>query len=444
MAGTHRVVIVGGGFGGLTTARTLARAPVEVTLLDRRNFHLFQPLLYQVATGALSPANIAAPLRAVLKRQRNATVVLGEATGFDLAGRRVLTNEGAIPYDTLIVAAGTRHHYFGHADWEAVAPGLKTVEDATTIRRRVLIAFEEAERATDDAARAAWLTIVIVGGGPTGVELAGAIGELAHWTFRGNFRRIDPSKARILLVEGGAAILTMYPDPLPQSAIESLARLGVTVLTGARLVGLDAEGVMLDRGGTQERIAARTTLWAAGVVASPLGRALVAGAGAAATGPACLDRAGRVLVRPDLTLPGHPEVFVIGDLAVLNGADGQPLPGVAPVAIQQGRHVARAIVRRLAGGTPAAFVYHDHGSMATIGRAAAVAVIGRLKLSGYLAWLTWLFVHLMNLVQFENRLLVLAQWAWNYVTRNRSARLITGDPPPPPGVTPPAPMSPAR
>ncbi|HUD70756.1 MAG TPA: NAD(P)/FAD-dependent oxidoreductase [Dongiaceae bacterium] len=443
MGAIHRVVIVGGGFGGLQAARALKRAPVEVTLLDRRNFHLFQPLLYQVATGALSPANIASPLRAVLKRQRNATVVLGEATGFDLAGRRVLTREGAIPYDTLIVAAGTRHHYFGHDDWEALAPGLKTVEDATTIRRRVLIAFEAAERATDAADRAAWLTIVIVGGGPTGVELAGAIGELAHWTFRGNFRRIDPTQARILLVEGSDAILTMYPDPLPQRAIESLARLGVTVLTGARLVGLDAEGVVLDRGGTRERIAAHTTLWAAGVVASPLGRALVPAAGPAAPGAASLDRAGRVLVQPDLTLPGHPEVFVIGDLALLNGADGQPLPGVAPVAIQEGRHVARAIVRRLAGGSSGAFVYHDHGSMATIGRAAAVAVIGRLKLTGYLAWLAWLFVHLMNLVQFESRVLVLAQWAWNYVTRNRSARLITGEPPAPPGAAPPAPEPPA-
>ena len=428
MGATHRVVIVGGGFGGLQAARALARAPVEITLLDRRNFHLFQPLLYQVATGGLSPANIAAPLRAVLKRQRNVSVVLGEATGFDLAARRVLTRDGSISYDTLIVAAGTRHHYFGRDDWAALAPGLKTIEDATTIRRRILLAFEEAERATDEAARAAWLTIVIVGGGPTGVELAGAIGELAHWTFRGNFRRIDPASARILLVEGGPTILTSYPDPLPASAIASLARLGVTVMTGARLVGLDAQGVTIERDGARESIAARTTLWAAGVQGSPLGRALLAGAGSA--GAAGLDRAGRVLVQPDLTLPGHPEVFVIGDLAAMNGMDGTPLPGVAPVAMQQGRHAARAIATRLAGGTPPPFVFRDPGSMATIGRAAAVAVIGRLRLSGYVAWLAWLFVHLMNLVQFENRVLVLAQWAWNYVTRNRSARLITGDPPP--------------
>ena len=419
----HRVVIVGGGFGGLQAALKLGRAPVETTLVDRRNFHLFAPLLYQVATGGLSPANIAAPLRAVLRRQRNTQVLLGEVQGFDVAGRRVLLADGGeVPYDSLILASGSRHHYFGHDAWEAVAPGLKTVEDATAMRRRILLAFEEAEKAATPEERAAWLTFVLVGGGPTGVELAGAIGELAHWTFRGNFRRIDPGRARILVVEGNDRILPTYPPDLSAKAVRSLERLGAEVMTSALVTDVRPDGVTVRRDGREERLASRTVLWSAGVAASPLGRRIAEACGAPT------DKAGRVLVQPDLTIPGHPEIFVIGDLAVVPGADGQPLPGVAQVAIQEGRHAARLIAARLDGRTLPPFRYNDLGIMATIGRAAAVAVIRGVHLWGYPAWLTWLFIHLTWLVQFESKLLVLVQWGWNYLTRNRSARLITGGP----------------
>jgi NADH dehydrogenase len=425
---SHKVVIVGGGFGGLQAALALRRAPVEVTLVDRRNFHLFQPLLYQVATGGLSPANIAAPYRAVLRRQRNTQVLLGEVAGFEVAARRVLFKNGAaIPYDSLIVATGSRHHYFGHDDWEKVAPGLKTVEDATAMRRRILLAFEEAEKAATAEDRAAWLTFVLVGGGPTGVELAGAIGELAHWTFRGNFRAIDPAQARILIVEGSDRILPTYPPDLSAKAVRSLERLGAEVMTSALVVDVRPDGVTVrragpDRPGDGERIAARTVLWSAGVAGSILGKRIAEACGAAT------DKAGRVPVQPDLTVPGHPEIFVIGDLAVVRGQDGQPLPGVAQVAIQEGRHAARLIEARLAGRSLPPFRYKDLGIMATIGRASAVAVIRRVHLWGYPAWLAWLFIHLMWLVQFESKLLVLVQWTWNYMTRNRSARLITGGP----------------
>jgi NADH dehydrogenase len=420
MTQTHRVVIVGGGFGGLQAAMTLRHAPVEVTLVDRRNFHLFQPLLYQVATGGLSPANIASPLRSVLGRQRNARVVLGEVQGFDVAGRRVLLDEGGtLPYDTLVLATGSSHHYFGHEEWSRIAPGLKTVEEATTIRRRILVAFEEAERSPDQDTRDAWMTFVIVGGGPTGVELAGAIGELAHWTLRNEFRSIDPSKSRILLVEAGERILPTYPSDLAERAVGSLKRLGAEVMTGAMVIDVRHDGVTLKRS-AEERIASRTVLWAAGVAASPLGKLLAEACGVQT------DKPGRVPVGPDLTAPGHPEIFVIGDLALAKGRDGKPLPGVAQVAIQEGRYAARHVAARLAGRDTPPFRYRDLGTMATIGRAAAVAVIGPLKLSGYPAWLVWLFIHLTWLVQFENRILVLVQWAWNYLTRNRSARLITG------------------
>jgi NADH dehydrogenase len=416
-----RVVIVGGGFGGLSTARRLRRLPVEVTLLDRRNFHLFQPLLYQVATGALSPANIASPLRAILKRSRNTRVLLEDVTGFDVAGRRVVTSNGEFPYDFLVVAAGVRHHYFGHDEWEPAAPGLKTLEDAVEMRRRVLLAFERAEVTADPAERRALLTFVIVGAGPTGVELAGALGEIARHTLRREFRSIDPSEARILLVEGGPRVLPAYPSELSRKAARALGALGVDVALDTSVTDVRNAAVTVSRAGVSETIAARTVLWAAGVTASPLAAAL-----AAATG-AKTDRAGRIAVNPDLTLPSHPEIFVLGDMAALADDAGHPLPGVAPVAMQQGRYVARVVAARL-GGKPSAapFRYRDKGSLATIGRGRAVADFGFLRIAGYPAWLAWLFIHLMYLVQFGNRVLTLVQWAWNYVTWNRSARLITG------------------
>jgi NADH:ubiquinone reductase (H+-translocating) len=421
---THRVVIVGGGFGGLYAAQSLRKAPVEVTLIDRRNFHLFQPLLYQVATGALSPANIASPLRALLRRQRNTRVLMGEVLGFDLDRREVRLAGESIPYDSLIVAAGASHHYFNHPEWEKDAPGLKTVEDATEMRRRILYAFEAAELSPDPKEREALLTFVVVGAGPTGVELAGAVGEVAHRTLRDDFRSIRPTSARILLLEGADRVLGAYVPSLSQKAAESLAKLGVTVRTGTIVTGVTAEAVTVRHGEQSEVIPTRTVLWAAGVDASPLGRLLATATGAQA------DRSGRVVVSADLSLPGRPEVFVIGDLASYSHQTGKPLPGLAPVAMQQGRYVADLIQRRLRGEPPPrAFHYHDRGTMATIGAASAVADLGWIKLSGYLAWLVWLFIHILYLVEFENRLLVLVQWGWNYFTRNRSARLITGKTP---------------
>ena len=417
------IVIIGGGFGGLYAARTLKSAPVQVTLIDRRNFHLFQPLLYQVATGWLSPADIASPLRAVLKRQRNVQVLLAEALDIDITNRRVILKDGSVSYDTLIVATGARHHYFGNAQWEQFAPGLKTIEDATEIRRRILSAFEAAERETDHAQVQSWLTFVIVGGGPTGVELAGTLGELAQDTLRHDFRHINPAESRILLVEGADRILPTYAAELSAKATAALARLGVSVHTGATVTDVQPDAVIIRRNDQSEHIPTRTVLWAAGVQASPLGRIL-----ATATGVE-LDRAGRVMVAPDLSIPNHPDIFVIGDLAHYRNQQGQSLPGVAPVAMQQGQYVAELIQQRLRGQTPPPFHYRDRGSMAIVGRAEAVADVRGRRFSGLLAWLAWLFIHLMNLVEFENRLLVVIQWAWNYFTRNRSARLITGEPP---------------
>lgn len=417
------VVIIGGGFGGLYAVRTLKGTPVQVTLIDRRNFHLFQPLLYQVATGWLSPADIASPLRAVLKRQRNVQVLLAEATDIDVANRRVILKDGEVSYYTLIVATGSRHHYFGHAQWEPFAPGLKTIEDATEIRRRILFAFEAAERESDPELMRSWLTFVIVGGGPTGVELAGTLGELTQDTLRHDFRHINPAESRILLVEGTDRILPTYPPELSAKAAATLTRLGVSVRTGAMVTDVQPDGVLLRSNEQSEHIATRTVVWAAGVQASPLGRILATATGAE------LDRAGRVIVAPDLSLPGHPDIFVIGDLAHCRNQQGQPLPGVAPVAMQQGQYVAELIRHRLHGQTPPPFHYHDRGSMAIVGRAEAVADVRGWRFSGLLAWLAWLFIHLINLVEFENRLLVVTQWAWNYFTRNRSARLITGGPP---------------
>ncbi|MGH7163742.1 MAG: NAD(P)/FAD-dependent oxidoreductase [Planctomycetota bacterium] len=412
----HRVVILGGGFGGLYAARKLRRAPVRVTLVDRRNFHLFQPLLYQVATGGLSPANIAAPLRAVVRRQGNAQVLLAEARGFDVARRRVLLSDGEVEYDSLLVATGVENDYFGNESWRALAPGLKTVEDAAGIRGRILGAFEAAER--DPAASEAQLTFVIVGGGPTGVELAGALGEISRYTLRRDFRRIDPSRARIVLVEGAERVLSSFPASLAAKAARALGRLGVEVRAGTRVAAIEEGAVRLEGG---ETLRARTVLWAAGVRASALGAALARETGART------DRMGRLHVLPDLTLPGRPEIFVLGDLAHCAGEDGKPLPGVAPVAMQQGRYASRLVAARLRGESLPPFRYTDMGTMATIGRAAAVADLRGLRFSGYPAWLIWLFVHLINLIQFESKMLVLFQWAWSYVTFGRTARLITGE-----------------
>jgi NADH dehydrogenase len=423
MGAAHRVVIVGGGFGGLEAAKALRSAPVEVTLIDRRNFHLFQPLLYQVATGGLSPGEIASPLRWILRRHRNTQVLLAEMIDLDAAARKVILSDGQTGYDTLILATGSQPHYFDHDHWETVAPGLKTIEDATEIRRRLLVAFEAAEREPDPEARRAWLTFVIVGAGPTGVELAGALGEIANDTLKGHFRNIDPQEARILLLDHASRVLPSYPPDLSQQAEQDLIRLGVRARIGVVVTDIDAQGVTVQTAQQTEKLAARTVIWAAGVRASGLGRVLAERTGAP------LDRGGRVVVESDLTVPGHPEIFVIGDLAHCRDQQGQPLPGLAPVAIQQARYVARAIRFRLRGSPLLPFRYLDKGSLATIGRAAAVAQFGNLHLDGFLAWVIWLFVHLMYIVGFENRLLVFIQWAFSYFTFNRRARLITGPSP---------------
>jgi NADH dehydrogenase len=405
------VVIVGGGFGGLSAARALARHPLRVTLLDRRNHHLFQPLLYQVATAALNPSDIATPLRSILRRAANVTVLLAEVQSVDLAARRLILDEGEIGYDALLLAAGAGHSYFGHDDWEPLAPSLKSLEDALEIRRRVLVAYELAERERDAAEQRALLTSVVIGGGPTGVELAGALAEISRETIARDFRVIDPTRARIILLEGGPRILSSFPETLSERARAALTRIGVEVRTDAMVTRVTPDAVWL--GG--EQIRARTVLWAAGVAASPLTRSL----------GVPLDRAGRVPVEADLSIPGHPEAFAIGDMATRLDVDGRPLPGLAPVAIQQGQAVAANVRRRLAGEPTRPFHYRDKGSMATIGRAAAVAVLGPLRLSGLPAWLAWLFVHIASLIGFRNRFLVLFQWAWAYVTWQRGARLIT-------------------
>lgn len=419
---TARVVIVGGGFGGLQAALALRGAAVEVTLIDRRNFHLFQPLLYQVATGGLSPANIATPLRKILNRQANTRVVLGEVVGMDARQRVVRTHREAIAYDVLVIATGVSHNYFGNEHWERYAPGLKTIEDATEMRARVLGAFEAAERETDPRRVREWLTFVIIGAGPTGVELAGALAEIARDTLRADFRRIDPAAATILLVDAADRVLPGYAPELSAQAAKSLHRLGVRVRVSTTIADIRPAHAVLRSAHGEERVATRCVLWAAGVRASPLGRVV-----ADATG-APLDQAGRVMVAPDLSVPEFPEVFVIGDLAHGRGPGGRPLPGIAPVAMQQGRYVARLIAARLRGAALPAFRYIDRGSMATIGRNAAVADLGWMRFNGYLAWLAWLFVHLLFLIEYQNRVLVLIQWAWNYVTFGRAARLITHEP----------------
>jgi NADH:ubiquinone reductase (H+-translocating) len=431
-----RVVIVGAGFGGLNAAQALGRAKARITVIDRKNYHTFQPLLYQVATAGLSPGEIAAPIRSILSSHKNVEVLMAEVTGFDLDHRKVETPDGNFPYDYLIVAAGASHAYFGHEDWEPFAPGLKTIEDALEIRRRVLLAFELAERQVAAGAAAAPLNFVVVGGGPTGVELAGTLAEISHHALAHEYRAIDPKMAHILLLEGGPRILPAYAADLSRSAQEQLQHLGVEVRTSSAVTQIGPGAIYVGK----TRLSATVILWAAGVAASPLGKQL----------DAPVDRAGRVLVQPDMSLPGHPEVFVIGDLAALNDVDGKLLPGVAPVAMQQGDYVAKLIRREIKSGQGAPFLasfarkpllsepkggdveprlpfrYWDKGSLATIGRAAAVAEFGKIHISGFIAWLAWLFVHILFLIGFRNRLLVFIQWAWSYVTYERGARLITG------------------
>jgi len=406
-----QIVIVGAGFGGLRAAQRLRHAKARVTVLDRRNHHLFQPLLYQVATAGLNPSDIAAPIRRILRRQANTTVLLAEVTGIDLAARQVKLAEGEVAYDFLILAAGATDNYFGHDAWAPHAPGLKSLDDAVEIRTRVLLAFEAAERAADDAERAQWLTFVVIGGGPTGVELAGALSEIARHTLARDFRRFDPRQARVVLLEGGPRVLGAYSEASSASAQRQLERLGVTVRTGAMVADIDATGVRVG----DERITARTVLWAAGVRAVPLAQTL----------GVPLDRAGRVLVERDLSVPGHPSSFVIGDLCAFAQSDGKPVPGVAPAAMQEGDHAAANVLRLLDGDPTEAFVYRDKGSLATIGRAAAVAEIGWFRLSGLLAWLAWLGIHIFFLIGFRNRALVLFEWSWAYLTYQRGARLIT-------------------
>jgi NADH:ubiquinone reductase (H+-translocating) len=409
-----RVLIVGAGFGGLYCARALRKVPVDITVIDRRNFHLFQPLLYQVATAALSPADIASPIRTVLRSQRNAEVWLGEVLEVDVDGRRVLLADGAaVGYDYLVLATGATHAYFGRDDWAPLAPGLKTIEDATEIRRRFLLAFETAEREMDPEARRRLLTFVIVGAGPTGVELAGAMSEIARQVMPGDFRSIDTAATRIVLVEGLDRVLPLYPPELSEKARLQLGRLGVEVRTDSRVTGITAEAVNIG----DEVIAAGNVFWAAGVAASKLGAAL----------GVPIDRAGRVLVEPDCSVPGHPEIFVVGDLAATVTADGTPVPGVAQGALQMGRHAARQVMADLRGAPRAAFEYRDRGDLATIGRAAAVARLKSMKLSGFPAWLIWVVVHIMYLIGFRNRVLVMLQWGWAYLTYHRGIRLITGD-----------------
>jgi len=415
----HRVVILGGGFGGLYAAKSLRRAAVDVTLIDRRNFHLFQPLVYQVATGALSPGEIASPLRGILRRQKNTRVLLGEALDLDAANRRVLCEFGPVEYDSLIVALGARSQYFNHPEWEKNAPDLKSIESATEIRHKILYAFEAAERESDPEKRRDWLTFVVVGAGPTGVELAGALGEIANDTLKNDFRSIRPQEARILLLDGSSRVLPPYPPDLSAKAEKSLIRLSVRVRTGVRVTNIDDHGVTIDTGKGSERIAARTVIWAAGIRASEFGEAIARSTGAQ------LDKGGRVVVNSDCTVPGHPEIFVIGDLAHFEQG-GSPLTGVAQVAMQMGRYAARLIQKRLRGVAGKPFHYFDKGELAVIGRAAAVAKIRKLHLSGFIAWLIWLFIHLMYLVEFSNRLLVFIHWGFLYLTFNRGARLITG------------------
>jgi NADH:ubiquinone reductase (H+-translocating) len=416
----HHVVIIGGGFGGLYTAKTLAKANVDVTLIDKRNFHLFQPLLYQVATGTLSPADISSPLRAVFRKSKNTRVMLGEVNDIDPEGQEIILGDRTIPYDTLVVATGANHSYYGNDNWRPMAPGLKTVEDAIEIRRRIFSAFEAAEKETDPELRRAWLTFVIVGAGPTGVELAGAISELAYKTLKEDFRNINTEETKILLLQGGDRVLPHMVPQLSQVAKDSLQKLGVVTQTNTRVTNIENDIVTFKQGDEIQQIASKTILWAAGVKGSSMGQVL-----ANRTGVEC-DRSGRVIVEPDLTIKGYKNIFVIGDLGNFSHQDGKPLPGVAPVAKQEGEYVAKLIQKRLQGQKLKDFRYNDVGSLAMIGKNLAVVDLSFIKLQGFLAWVFWLIVHIYFLIEFDTKLLVVFQWAWNYITRSRRSRLITG------------------
>ncbi|MGC2660467.1 MAG: NAD(P)/FAD-dependent oxidoreductase [Bryobacteraceae bacterium] len=422
MAAEHRVVILGGGFGGLYAAQALKHAPVAVTLIDQRNFHLFQPLLYQVATGSLSPGEIAAPLRGVLSKQKNTQVLLGEAVDIDPQGKKVLLKDGAqVEYDSLIVATGSQSVYFGHDEWKQWAPPLKSVEDATNVRQRILLAFEIAERTTDLEERRAWLTFVIVGGGATGVELGGALGEIANHTLKHEFRSIRPQEAKILIVDPGTRVLANFPQDLSRKAEESLIHLGVRFRGGLKVICVDGQGVIVeDKLGKHDSICSKTVLWAAGVALSPFGRTLARRTGAPT------EKSGKILVEPDLTVPGFPDIYAVGDLESGKNKKGQPLPGVAQVAMQGGKYAANTIIKKLKRKPVQPFHYFDKGNIAVIGRASAVAEVFGLHLAGLPAWLVWLFIHLMYIVEFQSRVLVFVQWGLQYLTYGRGARLITG------------------
>jgi NADH dehydrogenase len=422
-------VIVGGGFGGLTAAKALADAPVEVIVVDQHNYHLFQPLLYQVATAALSPAEIASPIRAILRRQRNATVMLAKVTGVDTARREVVSGDRRIPFDYLVLATGAQHAYFGHDDWETHAKGIKKIDDATSLRRKILLAFEQAEIEQDPEERTRLLTFVVVGGGATGVEIAGSIAELAHMALASDFRAIDPSQARVVLVEAGPRLLPAFETHLSEAARRSLERLGVEVRLSTMVTGCDEAGVAIGNA----RIETRTIVWGAGVQASPAGQWLGVET----------DRAGRVMVGPDLSAPGRPNIFVIGDTAHVLDMDGRPLPGVAPVAKQEGKYVAKLIRARVQGGNLAPFRFRDPGSLATIGQRRAVVQLGRIRLSGYLAWWLWSLAHIYFLIGFRNRLVVAMNWGWTLASSQRGSRLITG-PDPEPAATAVRPVIPRR
>ena len=417
------VVIIGGGFGGLYAAKKLGNAPARVSLIDKRNFHLFQPLLYQVATGGLSPGDIASPLRGVLQDYENISVLYAEVVDINADEGKIILSDGEVAYDTLIVATGTSHHYFGHDEWAQLAPGLKTVEDALEMRRRIFLAFEAAEREPDPGKREALMCFVIVGAGPTGVELAGALVELARGTLKNNFRNINPAEAKILLIEGLDRVLPTYPPDLSAKAETKLKKLGVDVRTNTMVTDIKGDSATVRSSDHIEKFNARTILWTAGVKASFMGEVLERRTGAT------LDRGGKVLVEPDLTIQGHQNIFVIGDLANFSHQDGKPLPGTAPVAMQQGEYAARVIRQRLEGKNARPFRYRNKGSLAVIGRNAAVADLGFFHFDGFFAWLTWIFIHIRYLIEFDNKVIVLFQWAWNYFTRNRGARLITGDDP---------------